>query len=113
MSAMTNPIWINDWFDLILGDSPFVDTDPDSSTYGESLSWTHIIAFGACLFLLMTIGHINMPLTMIGVGSLLIVVEISLGIVITRSFIGTTVGILGGIFLVVLGFIVALGGQKR
>ena len=112
-SAITNPYWIDDWFDDILGDSPFVDVNPDSETYGQSLAWTHIAAFGACLILLMTIGHLNMPLTMIGVGSLLIVLETTLGVVVTRSFVGTTVGVLGGILLVVLGFIVALGGQKR
>jgi hypothetical protein len=104
--------WIEAWFESILGDSPFVDTNPDSPDYGTFVPWTQIIAFGACLMLLMTIGHINMPLSMIGVGLLLIILELCLGLVVTRDVVGTSVGVLGGILLVILGIIVFLGGRK-
>ena len=112
-TAITNPYWIEDWFNTTLGEGPFVDTDPDSPTYGHYIEWTHIIAFAACLFLLMTIGHINLPLTMIGVGILLVILEAVIGVVVTRSAGFTTVGILGGVLLIILGVIVAVGGKRE
>ena len=112
-TAITNPYWIEDYINSTIGESPFIDTDPDSFTYGQYIEWTHILAFGACLVLLMTIGHINMPLSMIGVGILLVVLEAILGIVVTRSVLGSSVGILGGVLMIILGIIVFIGGEKQ
>jgi len=117
-SSVTNPDWINDWFDLLFGDSPFFDAGEDPSTdyadsSGEYVPWTQVVAFGVCMILLMTIGHINWPITMIGVGSLLIFLEAFLGVVETRGASISTVGILGGALLVILGFIMAIAGGGR
>jgi len=49
---------------------------------------------------------------MIGIGSLLIFLELVIGFITTTPVLSITTGVAGGVLLIILGFIIGLGGRR-
>ena len=106
MTPITDIVSLENLLQKILGNSPFINYDPASPNYGQSIPWTEVVVGAIAIILIASFGYANATLGMLSTGLWLA----AAGTIIEgMSWQFPAVGA----FLIALSIVFAIGGKEK
>lgn len=101
ISAITDITSLDDLFDTIFGNTPFINYET-----GETIQWTYVLVGVIAFIILTSFGYFNAAVGMMGVGGWLMIATVFISGIPVAWF-------AVGVFLIAMGLIFGLGGRNR